>query len=308
MLNSTGESIPSNQVRRGGGWMPILLLANTVLILFLGYGQFSQRADLGDHIAKLEAANQEMSQAQAEAMKRMEDLSSDFMKKTEDISSDLQVINKRVGVTANELNQARQTAQALKREQDEAAKVLATKADSSDVETYKQEATAQMTQIKDDANTKLGTVSGEVTGVKNDLVAARDEFGRQLLDVKTVLGADIARNSSELAELRKKGERDYFEFDIRKDSKHPMQRVSDLQLALMKTDAKNHKYSIAILVDDNRLDKKDRTTNEPVAFLVGRDRLRYELVVNAVDKDRIRGYLSVPKDKVLASELPTLRQ
>jgi len=45
-----------------------------------------------------------------------------------------------------------------------------------------------------------------------------------------------------------------------------------------------------------------------VQFLVGRDQLRYELVVNSVDKDRIRGYLSVPKDKVLASEVPILRQ
>ena len=30
--------------------------------------------------------------------------------------------------------------------------------------------------------------------------------------------------------------------------------------------------------------------------LVWPDRLRYELVVNYVDKDRIRGYLSTPKD------------
>jgi hypothetical protein len=297
MFNSSDQSSPSNHVRRGIGWVPLLLVMNIVLILFLGFEQFSQRADVGDHIAKLEVTNREMRQAQAETAN-----------KTEDLSSDLEVINKRVGVTANELNQARQTAQALKHEQEEAAEVLATKANSSDVETYKQEATTQMTQIKEDANTKLGTVSGEVRGVKNDLVAAREEFGRQLIDAKNVLGADIARNSSELGELRKKGERDYFEFDVRKDSNHPMQRVGDLQLALTKTDPKNHKYSIAIQVDDNRLDKKDRTTNEPVQFLVGRDRLRYEVVVNAVDKDRIRGYLSVPKDKVLASELPTLRQ
>ena len=47
------------------------------------------------------------------------------------------------------------------------------------------------------------------------MVAAREEFGRQLVDVKTVLSEGIAKNSGELAELRKKGERDYFEFDIR---------------------------------------------------------------------------------------------
>jgi hypothetical protein len=206
------------------------------------------------------------------------------------------------------LDQARQAAQSLKRQQDEAAKILATKANSSEVETYKQEAAAQITEIKEDANTKLGTVSGQVTGIRQDLTATKEDFGRQLVDVKNVLSEGIARNSTELAELRKKGERDYFEFDIRKDSKRPVQRVGDVQLALTKTDPKNHKYSIAVQADDNRLEKKDRTTNEPVQFLVGRDQLRYELVVNSVDKDRIRGYLSVPKDKVLASEIPTLRQ
>jgi chromosome segregation ATPase len=297
MIGSTNQSIPTNDAKRGIGWMPVVLLANTAMILFLGFQLFTQHADVGDHIAKLESRSQEMRQTQAEAAKRTEDLTSDF-----------QVVNKRVGITANELNQARQTAQVLKRQQDEAAKVLATKADSSDVENYKQEATAQMSAIKEDANTKLGTVSGEVTGVKQDLVATKEEFGRQLVDVKNVLGEGIARNSSELADLRRKGERDYFEFDIRKDSKHPLQRVADLQLALTKADPKNHKYSIAIQVDDNRLDKKDRATNEPVQFLVGRDQLRYELVVNTIDKDRIRGYLSVPKDKVLASEVPTFRQ
>jgi hypothetical protein len=126
------------------------------------------------------------------------------------------------------------------------------------------------------------------------------------VDVKTVLSEGIAKNSTELAQLRKKGERDYFEFDIRKNSKQPLQRVADIQLALMKADPKNHKYSVSIQVDDNRLEKRDRTTNEPVQFLIGRDELRYELVVNSIEKDRIRGYISSPKDKVLSAEGPKL--
>jgi hypothetical protein len=40
-----------------------------------------------------------------------------------------------------------------------------------------------------------------------------------------------------------------------------------------------------------------------VTFLVGRDRLRYELVVNKVDKDRIRGYISTPKDRPVVGQL-----
>src|SRR5439155_15643597 len=123
---------------------------------------------------------------------------------TDNLASDFDLINKRVGVTADELNQARQAAQTLKRQQEEAAKVLAAKANSSDVESYRLEAAAKMTEIKEDANTKLGTVSGEVTGIKQDLISTKEDFGRQLVDVKNVLNEGIARNSGELADLRKK--------------------------------------------------------------------------------------------------------
>jgi len=107
--------------------------------------------------------------------------------------------------------------------------------------------------------------------------------------------------------LRKKGERDFFEFDVTKPKKNEMTRIADIQLQLRKTDPKRAKYDVLIQVDDSKLEKKDRTANEPVQFLVGRDKLRYEIVVNFVDKDRIRGYLSTPKDKALAAERPQFR-
>ena len=95
--------------------------------------------------------------------------------------------------------------------------------------------------------------------------------------------------------------------DIAKPKKTEMTRVADVQLQLRKTDPKKAKYDMLIQVDDSKLEKKDRTANEPVQFLVGRDKLRYEIVVNYVDKDRIRGYLSTPKDKVLSAEKPQFR-
>ncbi|MNC99391.1 hypothetical protein D3C83_176710 [compost metagenome] len=57
-------------------------------------------------------------------------------------------------------------------------------------------------------------------------------------------------------------------------------------------------------VEDKLLEKKDRTTNEPVPFLVGRDQLRYELVVSSVERNRIRGYISAPKEAGLVAEAP----
>ena len=47
--------------------------------------------------------------------------------------------------------------------------------------------------------------------------------------------------------------------------------------------------------DDKRVEKKDKTTNEPVQFYVAKARQPYEIVVNEVGKDQITGYLSTPK-------------
>ena len=273
-----------------------LAVINLVLVLVLGYGMYSMKGSLADRINDVESTSHKAA--------------SDADKKLTDLSSDVRLINNRVGVTSTELARAREASQLLKRQQEQAAKELsnqlAAKANSTDVDTLRQEASTKMDELQKDSTAKIGTVSTDLNGVKQDLVVAREEWGRQLVDVKTVLSEGIAKNSSELSQLRKKGERDYFEFDIRKNSKQPLQRVADVQLALLKADPKNHKYSVSIQVDDNRLEKKDRTTNEPVQFLIGRDELRYELVVNSIEKDRIRGYISAPKDKVLSAEGPKL--
>jgi hypothetical protein len=273
-----------------------LAVVNLIVVLALGYGFYSAKGSLTERISNVEAANR---QGQ-----------SDMEKKWTDISSDVRQINNRVGVTAADLSRAREASQIMKHQQDQAAKEwktqLAAKANSTDVDVLRQESTTKMAELQQDSNAKIGTVSTEVSGVKQDLVAAREDWGRQLVDVKNVLSEGIAKNSSELSQLRKKGERDYFEFDIRKNAKQPLQRIADIQVGLLKADPKNHKYSVAIQVDDNRLEKKDRATNEPVQFLIGRDELRYEMVVNSIDKDRIRGYISTPKDKVLSAEGPKL--
>jgi hypothetical protein len=212
------------------------------------------------------------------------------------------------------LDASRKFAERLKAEQEKAKEQLAheleTKASATDVAAVRQEATTKVAEVQQVAETKIGTVSGEVKTVAANLDATRKDLAdsrREITDVRSTLSAQIARNAGELADLRKKGERDYFEFDLPKPKKGELTRVADIQLQLRKTDPKKAKYDVLIQVDDSRLEKKDRTANEPVQFLVGRDKLRYELVVNYVDKDRVRGYLSTPKDKVLAAERPQFR-
>src|SRR5712671_6175306 len=195
-------------------------------------------------------------------------------------------------------------------EREKLAQELATKASSTDVAAVREEASTKVAEVQKAADTKIGTVAGDVKTVATNLETTNRDLAasrRDLVDVKNTLAEQIAHNSSELSDLKKKGERDYVEFDIKKGKKGVMSRIADIQVALNDTDPKKNKYGITIQVDDNKLDKKDLTINQPVQFLVGRDKLRYEIVVNIVDKDRIRGYLSAPKDKALAAERPAFR-
>jgi hypothetical protein len=167
----------------------------------------------------------------------------------------------------------------------------------------------QTEALQQDSTTKFGVVNGAVQGVRTDLDTTRNDLAasrKEMADVRDNLTSQIAHNSTEVAELRRRGERDYIEFDINK-SRDP-ERVGDLKIQLKKTDTKRQKFDVVVQVDDNKIERKDRVVNEPMTFLVGHERIRYEIVVNYVDKDRVRGYLSKPKDKVLAAEGPALRQ
>jgi len=269
------------------------------LFLGLGYHSYSTRATLQSQIDVLQSQLEE----QVGEMKAMQ-------KHATDMGADIDVVTKRIGVTAQELGTSRKFAEKLKAEQDQAkeqlANELATKANSTDVAAFRQEASTKVAEVQQ----ATANVSGEVKTVSASLDATRKDLAdsrRDITDVKTTLSAQIARNASELSDLRKKGERDFYEFDLKKPKKGEMTRVADIQLQLRSTDPKRAKYDLLIQVDDSRLEKKERTANEPVQFLVGRDKLRYEVVVNYVDKDRVRGYLSAPKDKALAAERPQFR-
>jgi chromosome segregation ATPase len=214
-----------------------------------------------------------------------------------------------VGSTKADLKKTAQQAQAIQvegqRTKAELSQALSSKADTAQVQ-------AQVQAAKSDAEAKIGQVSTEVGGVKTEVGAVKTDLAntkrdlegtqRQLVDVRETLTAAVAKNSSELSELRRKGERDYVEFEIPK--KNQLTKVEDIRVLLRGTDPKKGKYTLQIIVDDNKLEKKDRGINEPIQFLVGRNRVRYEIVINWVQKDKAGGYLSIPKDKTLGAERP----
>jgi chromosome segregation ATPase len=209
-----------------------------------------------------------------------------------------------VGTTKTELTRAAMRIQAEgQKTKTELSQALSTKAEAAQVE-------AQVQAAKKDADSKIGQVSTEVGGVKTQVVAVKTDLDatrrdlegtqRQLVDVRDTLSAAVAKNASELSQLRLKGERDYFEFNLPK--KNEQTKVEDIRLILTNTDPKKGKFSLKILVDDSALEKKDRIINEPIQFLVGQHRVRYEVVINWVQKNKVGGYLSIPRDKALSAE------
>ena len=192
-----------------------------------------------------------------------------------------------VGDTKAELKKTTTQIQAEgQKTKQELSKALATKADTAHVEAQVQAAKSEADSKISQVNTEVGGVKTEVSAVKTDLETTRRDLEgtqRQLVDVRDTLSAAVAKNSSELSQLRLKGERDYFEFTIPK--KNELTKVEDIRIILTKTDEKKGKFNLKIVVDDNQLEKKDRLINEPIQFLVGQNRVRYEIVINWVQKE-----------------------
>jgi hypothetical protein len=157
----------------------------------------------------------------------------------------------------------------------------------------------QISQVEQATTTKIGEVSTEVGSVKTELSSTKSELEKTIAQLKSVAGdlgvqsGLIATNSKELAALKALGERNYFEFNLGK-TKQP-QRVGDVMIQLKRTDQKRNRFTIDIIADDKKVEKKDRTINEPIQFYTSKARQPYEIVVNEVGRDVIVGYLATPK-------------
>ena len=267
----------------------IVLLGLQIFLIYQVLGNKDQILESQDQVAALE---EEMMEAVDEQEKQGQKLEQSLGA----LTADFTVVQNRLGVTQKELNRARAAARRLREEQERSVQQLNTeiarKADSR-----------QLSELKSASDSRFGAVNADVTQVKTDVEATRKALEgarRDIVDVRTTLTQQIARNKDELTQLRLKGERNFYEFDIQK--KKGFALVGDIRIGVTKTNRRRQRYNVRIVVDDSTLEKKRRTINEPVQFLVGPTKLRYELVVNEVRRNRIIGYLSVPKDKGLSAE------
>jgi hypothetical protein len=144
-----------------------------------------------------------------------------------------------------------------------------------------------------DQQKEVGTLAGSIDGVKADVARARDGVDQALGELQGH-GTLIARNRDELLALKRTGLRDYFEFDLRQSK--TFTRVGPLALRLNKTDRGHQRYTVTVVVDDKRVEKKDNALLEPVQFYVPGTRGVLEVVAAEIHGGRVVGYVSSPKE------------
>jgi len=219
------------------------------------------------------------------SLKQTNDALSQRLQKSEDVNqqlqSDLKVVTDKLNVTQSDLETARKQTKAA-------------------AATYNK----KLTGLKSDVSSQLATkanaddvskLNGDVNGVKSGL----DETNNSLQMARSEMGTLIARNHDEIDQLRRMGQRDYFEFTVTR--KGGAQKVGTVSVELRDTNTKKNQYTINVLADDKNFEKKNRSVNEPIFFYVGGSRAALELVVNKVSKTTASGYLSVPKAASTAS-------
>jgi hypothetical protein len=135
-----------------------------------------------------------------------------------------------------------------------------------------------------------------------DLVAKnRTDLETSLSSTKDELNGSIAKTHEELVVLQKRGERNYFEFDLSKSKQ--FQRFGPLTLSLRHTDTKHMNYDLNMVVDDNQLAKKHVNLYEPIWIHTESEGQPVQVVVNKITKNFVHGYISAPKYR--PSELAT---
>jgi chromosome segregation ATPase len=159
-----------------------------------------------------------------------------------------------------------------------------------------------VTAVKSDVGTvktEVGGVKTDVTGVKTDVAATQADLATTKSQLQRTIGDAgvmsglIARNSTELDELKHKGDRTYYEFKLDKNKDPKL--MSSIKLQLKKVDSKKGKFTLAVNADDRIIEKKDKTLDEPIQFYSGKTPALFEIVVNNIDKNSVSGYLSTPK-------------
>jgi DNA anti-recombination protein RmuC len=234
---------------------------------------YSLQKDLGAATQKLTATEQK----NAELSQRLEATNARLRATSETLGQSVGMTQKQLELRAQSILAQQKLAQA-KLEEAQAATQKQIGAVSSEVS---------------DVKTDVGGVKTDVAATKSDLEQTKTQLTRAIGDAGVMSGL-IAKNHDELEILKHKGDRNYYEFSLQKGQQPLL--LSTIKLQLKKADQKHSRYTLNVSADDKTIEKKDKGLDEPVQFYTGKDPVLYELVVNSIEKNKVSGYLSTPKN------------
>jgi peptidoglycan hydrolase CwlO-like protein len=256
-------------------WIAVLFIVLFLALVGLAYAGYSIQSRLDANLSKAQDQNKLLTAELDQANTRLADL-----------KGHIDVTEQKMHMTQAELANARSRAESFRKDQVASDQKLA----------------EQLNAAQKESTEKINAVASEVGGAKKDIEATRSDLeatkGRleRASGDMGVMSGLIAHNRDDLEELKRRGDRNYYEFKLTKSK--TAQKVGPVQVTLNKTDQKKSKYTITVFVDDRSIEKRDKTAGEPVQFYVrGASRMPpYEFVVFEVGKNQITGYLSTPKD------------
>jgi hypothetical protein len=135
-------------------------------------------------------------------------------------------------------------------------------------------------------------LAGQVTANEERWDATSD----RLADTVTELNEQRQESAEQRARLNKLWERfERVPVDFNLHKRDGKTRVGPVLLWLRKSDVKNHRYTLRVLVDDKWVEFKDRGLMESLEIYLRDIPVPVELLVNEISKDRIAGILAVPE-------------
>ena len=267
-------------------WIAVLFIVLFLALVGLAYAGYSIQSRLDTNLSKAQDQNKLLTAELDQANARLADL-----------KGHIDVTEQKMHMTQAELANARSRSESFRKDQVAEDQKLADQLNAA-----QKESTEKINAVA----TEVGGAKKDIEATRSDLEATKGRLERASGDMGVMSGL-IAHNRDDLEELKRRGDRNYYEFKLTKSK--TAQKVGPVQVTLNKTDQKKSKYTITVFVDDRSIEKRDKTAGEPVQFYVrGASRMPpYEFVVFEVGKNQITGYLSTPKDTGAPAAAPAAK-
>ena len=275
--------------------VPNWLVGVAVVALLAALGALAWALTLQNHLATAERNLNTATQQSTALAEKIDDTN-------ERLRAQGEALGQSVGLTQKQLEERSSQLSAAQKQVQRTA--MAATAATARVSKQTKENTEQIGAVQTDVSsvkTDVGGVKNDVATTQADLAATKGQLTRVVGD-QGVMSGLIATNHDELQELKRRGERNYYEFTLQKGNNG--QVVGTVKLSLKKVDVKRSKYTMYVSADDKNIEKKDKNLDEPVQFYSGKAPALYEIVVNNITKNQVQGYLSTPKNAPGPISLP----